>query len=113
METKKIKAKRPFTEFVPGKGMVVFNTGDTRSLPTKAAQSRIDSGAAEPAKGDETAVERTNHSQEGAANAKREAKRRRKPSRAKRAAPKRTATKPEKAAKPAVNGTPGDEAPVS
>lgn len=113
METK-IKAKRPFTEFVPGKGMVVFNEGDVRPLPEKAAQRRIDSGAAELAKREtETPIERTTQREEGAANAKREAKRRRKPSRAKRAAPKRTAAKPEKVAKPAVNGASGDEAPAA
>lgn len=113
METK-IKAKRPFTEFVPGKGMVVFNTGDVRPLPADAAQRRVDSGAAELAKSaTETPVERTTQREEGAANAKREAKRRKRPSRARKAAPKRTAAKPEKAAKPAVNGASGEEAPAA
>ena len=42
-----ILVKMPFTEFVPGEGMVVGNMGRIVSLPDKMAQSRIDSSFGE------------------------------------------------------------------
>ena len=42
-----ILVKTPFTEFVPGEGMVVGNMGRIVSLPDNMAQSRIDSGFGE------------------------------------------------------------------
>ena len=42
-----ILVKTPFTEYVPGEGMVVGNMGRIVSLPDKMADSRIDAGFGE------------------------------------------------------------------
>lgn len=41
-----ILVSKPFTEYVPGEGMVVGNMGDVVELPDNMAQSRIDAGFA-------------------------------------------------------------------
>lgn len=42
-----ILVKTPFTEYVPGEGMVVGNMGRIVSLPDKMADNRIDAGFGE------------------------------------------------------------------
>lgn len=42
-----IKVSKPFTEYVPGEGMVVGNIGRIVSLPDKMAENRIDAGFGE------------------------------------------------------------------
>lgn len=41
-----ILVSKPFTEFVPGEGMVVGNMGDVVELPDNMAQNRIEAGFA-------------------------------------------------------------------